>query len=110
MKEYQELDHMQPVDSFHSKVPSETFYLPHHAVFHESSTTTKTRVVFDGSAKTSNGRSLNSILPTGPVVKQDLFLIIICSRIHSYVLSGDIPKMYRQIRINPQHFTLQRIL
>ncbi|XP_075221666.1 uncharacterized protein LOC142324673 [Lycorma delicatula] len=109
MKEYQELEHMQPLDSFQSKVPSEMFYLPHHAVFRESSTTTKTRVVFDNSAKASNGQSLNSILATGPVVQQDLFLIIISFRTHSYVLSGDIPKMYRQIGINPQDFPLQRI-
>ncbi|XP_075229602.1 uncharacterized protein LOC142329147 [Lycorma delicatula] len=104
------IDHMQPVDSSQSKVPYETFYLPHHAVFRESFTTTKTRVVFDGSAKTSNDQSLNSILATGSVVQQDLFSIIIRFRTHRYVLSGDIPKMYRQIRINPQDFPLQRIL
>ncbi|XP_075217763.1 uncharacterized protein LOC142322573 [Lycorma delicatula] len=110
MKEYQELDHMQPIDSTQYKTPSETFYLPHHAVFRESSTTTKTRVLFDGSAKISNGRSLNLILATGPVVQQDLFSNIIRFRTHGYVLSGNVSKMYRQIRINPRDFPQQRII
>lgn len=50
------------------------FLLPHHAVFRESSTTI-IRVVFDGSAKTSIGRSLNDVSLTGPVVQSDLFSI-----------------------------------
>ncbi|XP_046869367.1 uncharacterized protein LOC124462013 [Drosophila willistoni] len=41
-------------------------YLPHHPVIKESSSTTKVRVVFDGSSKTSNGKSLNKILAIGP--------------------------------------------
>ena len=111
MKEYHELDHMQPVVSANSPDRiSDIYYLPHHAVLKESSTTTRTRVVFDGSAKTSNGNSLNSILATGPVVQQDLFTIVLRFRTHAYVLAGDIPKMYRQVRINPRDYSLQRIL
>ena len=44
------------------------FYLPHHAVFKESSLTTKVRVVFDGSAKSSTGIPLNDTLMVGPTI------------------------------------------
>ena len=45
------------------------FYLPHHGVLKEESTTTKLRVVFNGSLKSSTGLSLNDILMTGPWYK-----------------------------------------
>ncbi|XP_068158789.1 uncharacterized protein [Drosophila tropicalis] len=48
------------------------FYLPHHAVFKPDSTTTKVRVVFNASSKSTNGVSLNDILYPGPVLQSDL--------------------------------------
>jgi hypothetical protein len=39
----------------------------------ETNSTTKTRVVFDGGAKTSNGLSLSDILQVGPTVQPDLY-------------------------------------
>ncbi|XP_055623754.1 uncharacterized protein LOC129767158 [Toxorhynchites rutilus septentrionalis] len=61
MEEYIFFGHMRPVvDSDNSELP--TYYLPHHPVVKEASTTTKTRVVFDGSSKTSTGYSLNDAL------------------------------------------------
>ena len=42
--------------------PSKSYNLPMHGVVKESSTTTKLREVFDASAKTSTGYSLNDIL------------------------------------------------
>jgi len=67
MNKYEELGHMEPVKSqegWHT-----CYCLLHHPVFKETSTITKTRVVFDGSAKTSNGLSLNDILQVGPTVQ-----------------------------------------
>lgn len=63
-----------------AEVPSEqiqpsdghpVFYLPHHAVIREDKQTTKTRVVFDASARDSNGVSLNSCLEVGPALQPD---------------------------------------
>ncbi|XP_046399377.1 uncharacterized protein LOC124165880 [Ischnura elegans] len=42
-----------------------TCYLPHHPVVKASSTTTKTRVVFDTSAETTTGKSLKDVLMGG---------------------------------------------
>jgi hypothetical protein len=54
-----------------------SIYLPHHAVLKESSTTTRLRVVFDASAKTTNNRSLNDNLMCGPTIQRDLFSIVV---------------------------------
>ena len=85
-------------------------FLPHHAVFKESSTTTKTRVVFDASTRGTTGVSLNDILMVGPTIQQDLLPIILRFRMHRYVMTDDISKMYRQIRVHPEDYDLQHIL
>ncbi|XP_043262444.1 uncharacterized protein LOC122403155 [Colletes gigas] len=51
-------------------------YLPHHPVVKTDSITTKIRVVFDASARSSSGTSLNDILMVGPTIQDDLFAII----------------------------------
>jgi hypothetical protein len=86
------------------------YFLPHHSVVKESNVSTKLRVVFDASAKTSNGVSLNEKLMVGPVVQQDLFAIITRFRLHIIVISADITKMYRQIQLDKEDRKYQRIL
>ena len=53
------------------------FYLPHHTIIWEDKQTTKTRIVFDASAKDSNGVSLNSCLEPGPALQPDLVGILL---------------------------------
>lgn len=48
----------------------EIYYLPHHPVFKNSSTT-KVRPVFDAGRKTTNGVSLNDMLLTGPRLQDE---------------------------------------
>ncbi|XP_072392236.1 uncharacterized protein [Diabrotica undecimpunctata] len=86
------------------------FFLPHHCVFKESSTSTKLRVVFDGSAKTTTGYSLNDIMYVGPHLQDYLFYILLRFRQHKLVLGADITKMYRQVFITPEQRYLQKIL
>lgn len=109
MEEYKDLGHMQlapPIDE--AVVPC--YYIPHHAVFKPTSSTTKTRVVFDASAKTSNGLSLNDILAVGPVIQPDIFTLLLNFRTFMYAFTSDISKMYRQVLVEPTHRDLQRIL
>ncbi|XP_075232223.1 uncharacterized protein LOC142330664 [Lycorma delicatula] len=105
LDEYHKLGHMQPVPS----TGQPTYFLPHHAVFKQDSTTTKTRV-FDASCKTSNNISLNDILRVGPVVQQDLCTIVLRFRTREIAFIADINKMYRQVRIHPNNYDCQLIL
>lgn len=108
MDEYEQLGHMTKIDQ-----PSNEFkgyFIPHHCIIKESSTTTKLRVVFDASAKTTTGASLNDALEIGPVVQDDLFSIILRFRIHRFVLTADIAKMYRQVLVHEQDKHYQTIL
>ncbi|XP_011861013.1 PREDICTED: uncharacterized protein LOC105558079, partial [Vollenhovia emeryi] len=109
MREYLELGHARKLqEPVSSSLPH--FYMPHHCVIKDSSTTTKLRVVFDASSKTTSGVSLNDSLMVGPVIQQESTSILIRFRSHEYVLTGDIEKMYRQILIDEKQTSLQRIL
>ncbi|XP_028042418.1 uncharacterized protein LOC114252108, partial [Bombyx mandarina] len=103
--EYATLGHLTEIDR-----PSTGNYLPHHAVLREKSETTKLRVVFNGSARTASGKSLNDIQYVGPVVQNDLMSILLRFRQHKYVLSGDIEKMFRQVMLDEAQRHLQLIL
>ncbi|GJQ73837.1 hypothetical protein Trydic_g18774 [Trypoxylus dichotomus] len=108
MEEYEALGHMTKLESVDNTKPY--YYLPHHDVFKESSLTTTLRVVFDASAPSSSAISLNDIQLAGPTIQDDLFSILIRFRQHTYVVSADIVKMYRQVLIDPKYRCLQRIL
>ena len=109
MDEYLLLGHMQKVPSA-EVFKRDTYYVPHHAVIKESSTTTKVRVVFDASNKTASGKSLNDLLLTGPTLQDNIGTILLRWRKHRIVITGDIEKMYRQIKIHPDDANLQRIV
>ena len=58
IEEFISLDHMEVIPQDDSaKSTNKVYYLLHHCVFKEDSTTTKLHVVFNDSAKTSNGIS-----------------------------------------------------
>lgn len=109
MEEYLELGHMREV-SGETVIPHPVCHLPHHAVFKTTSLTTKVRVVFDASARTSSGLSLNDILMRRPTAQEDIFSILSRFRKHQFVITSDIEKMFRQIAIAKEHWDLQRIL
>nr|XP_022908846.1 uncharacterized protein LOC111420154 isoform X2 [Onthophagus taurus] len=107
MREYLDLNHMRPVTV---PVESPNFYLPHHGVIRESSTTTKLRVVFNGSQKTSSGLSLNDCLHTGPKLQSELVDVLLRWRRHPVAFACDLEKMYRQIDVHQDDWQFQRIV
>lgn len=109
IKQYQALNHMEDVNP-QEKLCHKPYILPHHAVVRQASTTTKLRVVFDGSAKPSDGSALNDQLLVGPPLQQDLRDLIIRWRTHKICLLADVKQMYRQILVAKEDVDYQRIL
>lgn len=107
INEYKDLNHATQVKNATSV---NGFYLPHHAVIKESSATTKVCVVFDGSAKSNSGLSLNDLLMVGPTIQDDIVSLILRFRLYNYVISADIEKMYRQVLIREEDRKYQKIL
>ncbi|XP_068148360.1 uncharacterized protein [Drosophila tropicalis] len=106
MREYIQLGHMKEVAADEdTNVCMKSFYLPHHPVIGA-----KLRVVFDGSFQDRDGRSLNDALHIGPCIQRNLFNVCLRFRMHRFVFSADIVKMFRQILVAPEHQNFQRIL
>ncbi|XP_029175396.1 uncharacterized protein LOC114943843 [Nylanderia fulva] len=109
MRQYLDLRHMMPAPSSTESHPG-VCYLPHHGVLRPDNTSTKLRVVFNGSSSLPNRDSLNKYLAKGPNLLPSLTDILLRWRRHRYVFMTDIEKMYRQILVHPDDQSLQRIL
>ena len=109
IQQYLDLGHAEHVPPT-AAVPDRQFYLPMHAVFKEGSSSTKLRVVFDGSAVTTSGLSLNNALLVGPQLQPTLGNILIQFRQYPVALNADIKKMYREVELAPQDRDLHRFL
>ncbi|XP_029671985.1 uncharacterized protein LOC115240772 [Formica exsecta] len=101
---------MTPASSDADRVNKRLCYLPHHGVMREASSTTKLRVVFNGSSRLPSGETLNQHLQVGPNLLPALADILLRWRRHRYAIASDIEKMYRQIDVHPQDRDLQRIV
>lgn len=104
MSDYLSLGHMS-ISTFPGQ-----YVIPHHAVCTKSDTGVKLRVVFDVSAVTRDGMSLNSCLYQGPKLQQDIVDILTWFRIRPLAFTTDICKMYRQVLVAPEYRPLQHIL
>ncbi|XP_015126349.1 uncharacterized protein LOC107047934 [Diachasma alloeum] len=108
IKESEDLGHMRRVSE--SSEPSPVHYLPHHGLLREDSITTKRRVVFNGYSKTTSGVSLNEILHAERKLQTEGSDVLIWLRTHRLIIGTDIVKMFRQIKVRPEDWDLQRIL
>ena len=110
LREYETLEHMELVPNDDLK-STRKYYMPHHGVFKRSHDTAevKIRVVFNASQASTNGRSLNDELLTGPKLQEDLWIVITRWRFFRFVFTTDV-KMFRQILVSREDTNLQLIV
>ena len=86
-------------------------YVPHHPVIREGAESTKMRVVYDCSSKTSQQLPLlNDCLETGQALQPRLFDILLRNRLKKLCVTGDIEKAFHQIRVHDDDRDAQRVL
>ena len=76
------------------------WYLPHFAVVRMDRVTTKTRVVFDASAK-CKGVSLNDMIHQEPKLQNELCDVLLRFRRYPIAVVCNIAEMYLRIELNP---------
>jgi len=107
MKGYLTLGHMALL---RTPPPGHHFYIPHQFVLRPDSSTTKLRVVFGASSKTSTSIPLNDTLMVGATIQRELYSILARFRLHKYALMADICKIYREVNVAEEDRNFQRIL
>lgn len=106
MKNYLDMNHMELVNLNNKNLN----FLTHHAVIRSDAVTTKLRVVFNASAKTTSGYSFNDLQPVGPKLQADIWEILLNWRFFSHVFTADIQNMFRTIRLNESDRNLHAII
>ncbi|XP_062700456.1 uncharacterized protein LOC134284909 [Aedes albopictus] len=109
MQDYQDLGHMEPIPEAEIQVDcTRSYYLPHHGVVKEGSSTTKLRVVFHASCVTTSGASLNDLLLDAPNINTDIFDIMMEFRFYKVVFTRR--RVWRSSPDKPiQHFRLRTV-
>lgn len=112
MLEYLELGAVEEVHDVQAQQPErrDVYYLPHRAVYDPSKITSKCRIVFDASANTGSGRSLNSYLMAGPALQLEIVNLALRFRSRPVAAVGDISKMFLNIDMHPSHRDYLRFL
>lgn len=110
LRNYKEQGYTSSIAEEQKDPSEEVYYLPHQPVVKIDSITIKLRVVFDASAKTLQGTSLNDRLLAGSNLQANLWGIILRFGIHEYVLTVDVAMMFREILVDERDRDLQRIL
>lgn len=80
--EYEDLDHMTV-----SKVPGR-YVISHHTFWKSNDGLGKLRGVFDVSACSTTGQSLNSSLHVDLKLQRDIVDVLLCFRIHRFAFSS----------------------
>ena len=86
-----------------------SFYIPHHEVYKEGSSSTPVRLVINSSQQ-YKGKSLNDVLMKGPNTLNDLFRVQLRFRSYEVALVCDIAKMYHSIKTTEKERHLRKVL
>ena len=106
--EYTEIIKEQLDKGIIEKVPLQptgerVYYLPHKPVVRQDATTTKVRMVFDGSSKAHPlTSSINDCMYTGPALQPLLWDILVRARMSPDLLLGDIAKAFLQVSLKKE--------
>uniref|UniRef100_A0A8D8QZ38 Integrase catalytic domain-containing protein n=1 Tax=Cacopsylla melanoneura TaxID=428564 RepID=A0A8D8QZ38_9HEMI len=103
LQTYLDSDHMEE-----AKKPSDWF-LSHHGVHRETSSTTKLRVVFNPNLVTTSGQTLSQVLHVGPKLQLDIQNLLVIFRLNNVALLCDVQAMYRCIMLAPEDRAYQHI-
>jgi hypothetical protein len=90
---------VEPVDPQVVPKAGNVHYLPHREVVRADKDTTKVRVVYDASAKT-----------TGPSLTPLIFDILLRFRVHSVAMTADIEKAFLNVAVAEEHRDFLRFL
>ncbi|GFW99491.1 integrase catalytic domain-containing protein [Trichonephila clavipes] len=83
-----------------SLLDSQGFYLPYHAVIRSDKTTSRIRIVFDGSAHEDGQSSLNQSLYTGPNLHPNILELLLCFRKSPVAFTADVKSAFLQIELD----------
>ena len=103
------VEEINDVESY-SYTPGDVHYLPHRAIVKDEKTSTKVRMVCDGSARSRNQASLNDVLYSGPCLLPLLYDILLRFRIGAIAIVADIKQAFLQIEVAPEHRDFLRFL
>ena len=85
-------------------------FIPWRAVWNSNSLTTSCRVVFDLSATTETGLSLNDISPKGINQINNLIEVFVRWRAGKHAMHSDITSMYPSVILETKYWSLQKYL
>ena len=102
---------LEDVDLSKPTMLGRVHYLPHHPVIKPDRATSKVRIVYDASSKSSRDvPSLNEVLYAGPSFIPPIMDVPIRFRWHKISLTSDIQKAFLMISINEAHRDLLRMI
>ena len=111
LNEYFSLNHAEVVPAEELQISAtKSSYLPAHGVAKADYTTTKLRIVFDGSTKSSTKVALNDLLLPTPNLYSLLANVLITFWTYQIAITGDISKMFREIALNPEDKDLHQFI
>lgn len=102
---------IEQVERTNKEQTTNIHYMPHHAVIREDRSTTKLRIVYDGSAHLNEDvASINSCLEQGPNLMPLLFDILLRFRQRPIAMAADIEKAFLMVEIDPSDRDALRFL